>query len=100
MAAAMPSSSRRRNSAGAVPVSGLAASGCAVLTVVTLSLLGPQACRSWYSDVPSIWYVRVPSTGGAHEHRDTAGWPIAPALRARRHRAGRSAVDDAPDARA
>src|SRR5260370_33893437 len=48
------------------------------------TLLTPRACTSWYSDVPSIWYVRVPSTGGAYEHRDTAGWPITPALPARR----------------
>src|SRR5260370_41973736 len=64
------------------------------------TLLTPRAGPSWYSDVPSIWYVRVPSTGGAYEHRDTAGWPITPALRAGRRRDRRSAVDDAPTARA
>src|SRR5579859_966933 len=126
MAAAMPSSSRRRNSAGAssawvsasasppawfsasvsVPawVSGLVTSGCVVLTVVTLPSWSRRLARhgtlTYRRSGTSAYRASRALTGGAYEHRDTAGWPVAPALRAGRHRDRRPAVDDAPAARA
>src|SRR5580693_99000 len=110
MAAAMPSSSRRRNSAGAaststsLSVSGLVTSGCVVLTVVTLPSWNRRLARhgtlTYRRSGTSAYRASKALTGGAHEPRDTAGWPITPALRAGRHRDRRSAVDDAPAARA
>src|SRR5271166_1757221 len=59
MAAAMPSSSRRRNSAGAGTFSGLGTLSRAVVTVVRLSLPAIQACTSWYACVPLAGGARM-----------------------------------------
>src|SRR5579859_4310713 len=108
----MTSSNRRRNSAGAASasawvsawVSGLVTSGCVVLTVVTLPSWSRRLARhgtlTYRRSGTSAYRASRALTGGAYEHRDTAGWPVAPALRAGRHRDRRPAVDDAPAARA